>query len=325
MKELSGLEIAGFTKERHRQQVQKLRVRKIFPKLAIVKVLDDPVINTYVNLKKKYGEDIGVAVDIYTPSQKQVPELLKKLNEDESVSGIIVQLPLEDPSQTEEIVNLIDPKKDVDALGDPNAPWPTRLDGVQGEGEERTEMYKENTSNEYPQPSMQQSAKSTSSVAGSASRQAGATRGSWFEPATPTAILWLLAGNNIDLKDKKILLIGRGKLVGGPLETIFKNSNYDFDVADKESNNTQELAKNADVIIAAANAPAILMANMVKPGVVIVDAGTANEEGKTVGNAAADLYERDDITITPRKGGVGPLTVCALFENVIRAAGDAKS
>lgn len=267
MKLLSGLEIAGFTKERHRQQVQKLRRRKIFPKLAIIKVLDDPVINTYVNLKKKYGEDIGVEVDIYSPSQKDVPNLVKTLNTDESVSGIIVQLPLEDTSQTEEIVNIIDPTKDVDALG----------------------------------------------------------KVSLFEPATPTAILWLLAGNNIELKNKKVLLIGRGKLVGGPLEKILKSSNVDLDVADKDTTNTNELAKQADVIIAAANAPSILTADMVKPGVVIVDAGTANEEGKTVGNAAADLYERDDITITPRRGGVGPLTVCALFENVIRAASNAKN
>lgn len=267
MKVLSGLEIAGFTKERHRQQVQKLRGRKIFPKLAIVKVLDDPVINTYVNLKKRYGEDIGIAVDIYTPDQKDLPTLLKKLNDDGSVSGTIVQLPLDDPTQTEEIVNIIAPTKDVDALG----------------------------------------------------------KESKFEAATPTAILWLLAGNNVVLKDKKVLLIGRGKLVGGPLEKILKNSNIDLDVADKDTTNTNELAKQADVIIAAANAPSILTAAMVKPGVVIVDAGTSNEEGKTVGNAAADLYERDDITITPRRGGVGPLTVCALFENVIQAASNAKT
>lgn len=267
MKLLSGQEIAGFTKERHAQAVRKLRGRKIFPKLAIVKVLDDPVINTYVNLKKRYGEDIGIAVDIYSPSQKDVPNLLKTLNGDKTVHGIIVQLPLEDPSQTEAIVNLIDPSKDVDALG----------------------------------------------------------KDSKFEAATPTAILWLLAGNNVDLKDKKVLLIGRGKLVGGPLEKILKHSKVDLDVADKDTANTKELTQNADVIIAAANAPSILTADMVKSGVVIVDAGTANEEGKTVGNAAADLYERDDITITPRKGGVGPLTVCALFENVIRAASNVKN
>lgn len=262
MKLLSGSDLAEFIKQRHAQQVRKLRGAKIFPKLAIVKVKDDPVINTYVRLKKKYGTDIGVDVDIYTPAQKDVSSLLKKLNSDESVYGIIVQLPLIDPGETDKIVNLIAPEKDVDALG----------------------------------------------------------KNSILEAATPTAIMWLLAGHNVDLKDKKILLIGRGKLVGGPLEQILKNSGVDLDVADINTTNTKELARKADIIIAAANAPSILTADMVKQGVIIVDAGTANEEGKTVGNAAADLYERDDITITPRKGGVGPLTVCALFENVIRAA-----
>ena len=80
------------------------------------------------------------------------------------------------------------------------------------------------------------------------------------------------------------------------------------------------LSIEADVIITAAGSPAILYADMIKPGAIVVDAGTASEDGRTVGDLADDVYERDDITLTPRKGGVGPLTVCALFDNVIRAA-----
>ena len=59
---------------------------------------------------------------------------------------------------------------------------------------------------------------------------------------------------------------------------------------------------------------------MIKEGAVVVDAGVASEDGKTVGDVDDSLYERLDLTITPKKGGVGPLTVCALFENVITAA-----
>jgi methylenetetrahydrofolate dehydrogenase (NADP+)/methenyltetrahydrofolate cyclohydrolase len=59
---------------------------------------------------------------------------------------------------------------------------------------------------------------------------------------------------------------------------------------------------------------------MIKEGTVVVDAGVAAEQGKTVGDLAEDVYERDDLTLTPRKGGVGPLTICALFDNLIRAA-----
>jgi methylenetetrahydrofolate dehydrogenase (NADP+)/methenyltetrahydrofolate cyclohydrolase len=59
---------------------------------------------------------------------------------------------------------------------------------------------------------------------------------------------------------------------------------------------------------------------MLKSGAVVVDAGVASEDGKTVGDLHPTVYERDDLILTPTKGGVGPLTVCALFENVITAA-----
>ncbi|MEX1995640.1 MAG: bifunctional 5,10-methylenetetrahydrofolate dehydrogenase/5,10-methenyltetrahydrofolate cyclohydrolase, partial [Candidatus Saccharimonadales bacterium] len=175
---------------------------------------------------------------------------------------IIVQLPLTDISQTDEIVNQVAPSKDVDALGD------------------------------KPE----------------------------FEPATPMAIMWLLSGYNVDLKDKHVLLIGRGKLVGAPLEKILKASNIDVEVIDREIDNLAKCTQKADVIITATGSPAVLYPEMIKHGAVVVDAGTASESGKTVGDLSPDVYKRDDLTLTPKKGGVGPLTVCALFENVIRAA-----
>jgi methylenetetrahydrofolate dehydrogenase (NADP+)/methenyltetrahydrofolate cyclohydrolase len=263
VKLLQGTELAGFIKERQARAVRGLRqAHRVFPKLAIVQVKDDPVINTYVKLKKKYGADIQVDVEVHTPPQAGAAELLQKLNNDESVHGIIVQLPLTDPGQTEEIVNLVAPDKDVDALGSE----------------------------------------------------------ALFEPATPMAIMWLLAGYNIDLSGKKVLLVGRGKLVGAPLERILKQSDVDVSVADRGVGNLRELTLAADIIITATGSPSILYPDMIKSGAVVVDAGVASESGKTVGDLAPEIYERDDLTITPQKGGVGPLTVCALFENVITAA-----
>jgi methylenetetrahydrofolate dehydrogenase (NADP+)/methenyltetrahydrofolate cyclohydrolase len=141
-----------------------------------------------------------------------------------------------------------------------------------------------------------------------------------FDPATPMAILWLLAGYNIDLSTRKVLLIGRGKLVGAPLERMLKHSGIDVSVADRSTTDLKAAALEADVIITATGSPAILSSDMIKQGAVVVDAGVAGEGGKTVGDVAPDVYEREDLSITPTKGGVGPLTVCALFENVIRAA-----
>lgn len=265
IKLLNGSELAGYIKERHVKQVRSLKGAKISPKLAIVQVKDDPVIDVYVSLKKKYGSDVGIEVEVHKPTQSEAPDLIKNLNQDESVHGIIMQLPLTDPTQTEEIVNLVAPGKDVDALG----------------------------------------------------------KDATFEPATPNAILWLLAGHNINLAGKKVLLIGRGKLVGAPLEKIFKASGIEVVVIDGPTDRLAKITDESDVIIAAASTPGILNASMIRPGTVVVDAGVAGEDLQ--GNVTGDVYERDDIIITPKKGGVGPLTVCALFENVIRAANGSKS
>lgn len=263
MKLLNGSELAGFIKERQIHQVRGLRqAAGVAPKLAIIKVVNDPVIETYVKLKQRYGADILVDVDIHQVSQSEERALIKTLNEDDSVHGIIVQLPLEDPSQTEEIVNAVAVHKDVDGLA---------IDTL-------------------------------------------------FDPATPMAIMWLLAGYGIDLPGKKVVLVGRGKLVGAPLEKIFTNSGVDCTVIDRSTKNIAEVTKTADVIITATGSPALLNSAMIPENCIVIDAGVAVESGRKVGDLDPDVYERDDITITPVKGGVGPLTVCALFENVIRAA-----
>lgn len=263
MKILNGKELSEFIKERQAHQVRALRQAwHVQPKLAIVVTIDHPVINVYMRMKKKYGADILIDVDIHQVKQSEAAALIEQLNEDPTVHGIIVQLPLEDPTETDAIVDLVAPEKDVDALG---------KDAI-------------------------------------------------FDPATPMAIMWLLAGYNIDLQGKKVLLVGRGKLVGAPLERMFQNSGIDVSVADRKTEDLKTEALGADVIITATGSPAILYSDMIKQGAVVVDAGVAGEEGKTVGDLAEDVYQRDDLTLTPVKGGVGPLTVCALFENVIRAA-----
>jgi len=264
MKLLNGSELAGFIKERQARQVRALKTR---PKLAIILTIDHPAINIYIKMKQAYGDDIGIDVDIHRIKQAEAPEVIQKVNNDSSVSGIIVQLPLEDTTKTDEIVNLVAPEKDVDALG----------------------------------------------------------KNAKFDPATPMAILWLLNGYNVELAGKKILLVGRGKLVGAPLEKILKSSNYDVVVVDHNTKDLAAFTKDADIIITATGNPGILKASMIKENAVVLDAGVASEEGKTIGDLDPDVYERDDLTITPQKGGVGPLTVCALFENVIRATQNVQS
>ena len=101
---------------------------------------------------------------------------------------------------------------------------------------------------------------------------------------------------------------------------MLKSSGHQVEVIERGAKDLSQHTKNADVIITATGSPAILYSKMIKENAVVVDAGVASESGKTVGDLASEVYERDDLTITPAKGGVGPLTVCALFENVIQAA-----
>lgn len=265
MKILSGLELAGYIKERQAKQVRGLRQAwHIVPKLAIVQTKDDPVINNYVSLKKRYAADILAEVEQFLIPQDQAAETIKKLNNDPKVHGIIIQLPLADTSQTDELLNLVAPEKDVDALG----------------------------------------------------------KNAAFDPATAMAINWLLAGYNVQLQNKKIVLVGRGKLVGAPLAKMWQNSDLSVEVLDAKTPEAEFLQKvrGADVIVTGTGVPGLIKNDMIAPGAVVVDAGVATEGGKLVGDIADDVRARDDITITPPKGGVGPLTVTALFDNVIRAA-----
>jgi methylenetetrahydrofolate dehydrogenase (NADP+) / methenyltetrahydrofolate cyclohydrolase len=148
----------------------------------------------------------------------------------------------------------------------------------------------------------------------------GLGAGAYLEPATPMAINWLLAGYNVELRGKKILIVGQGRLVGRPLAKIWQDSGLDVTTLDKETEDISPYVKQADVIVTATGVPRLITSDMLRPDVVVVDAATASESGKLVGDVAEDVRERHDLTITPVVGGVGPLTVTALFENVIRAA-----
>jgi len=260
---LNGQELADFIKERQAHQVRGLIQHDcVKPKLAIIQTVDSPVVNTYVGLKRAYGTDILIEVDVHKILQNKALDLIAKLNNDVLVHGIIVQLPVEDPSQVDEILNAVKPEKDVDGL----------------------------------------------------------SREAILDPATPTAINWLLTGYDVDLQQKKIMIVGNGRLVGKPLARMWQKSGLNVEVLDSKTKNTNEKLHAADVIVTATGVPGLIKSEDIKTGAVVVDAGTADEHGRIVGDVAPDVRSRTDIVITPKTGGVGPLTVAALMDNVIRAA-----
>ena len=256
MKELNGRELADYVKARQAHQVKALRSRKKWAKLAIFYDNDSPVIAKYMSLKQRYGEDIGVAVDVIRLTASDAEEKLRAAAEDDTVTGIIVQLPLAECDM--KILDLIPLKKDVD--------------GLRGE----------------------------------------------TDTATAMAIHWLLTSYGVELPEKKIAIVGRGKLVGAPLERMWRESNYDVTVFTKGSN-LDELV-NYDVVVTATGVPGLIKSRMLKLGAVVVDAGTASEGGVIKGDLDDEARERDDLTLTPKIGGVGPLTVTMLFEHVLQAA-----
>lgn len=263
MRLLDGSELAGFIKERQAHQVRALKqAHHVFPKLAIIRTNSAPVVDTYMHLKQQYGSSIGVAVDVYAVEQAKALETIQALNTDPLVHGIIVQLPIPDPTQTNEILDAVTPEKDVDGL---------RSDAI-------------------------------------------------FDAPTPTSINWLLAGYNVELKGKKIVVVGQGRLVGKPLTRMWQNSGLEVHIADRHTEDLPALLRDADIIVSATGVPGLIASDNVKIGAVVVDAGVATDKNGLVGDVATDVRSRNDLTITPEKGGVGPLTVCALFDNVIRAA-----
>jgi methylenetetrahydrofolate dehydrogenase (NADP+)/methenyltetrahydrofolate cyclohydrolase len=100
---------------------------------------------------------------------------------------------------------------------------------------------------------------------------------------------------------------------------LWQKSGYHVQPVDKDTPNSAEIIKEADVVVSATGVPQLITAAKIKPNAVVVDAGVATDKNGLVGDVADDVRGLPDITITPIKGGVGPLTVCALFENVITA------
>lgn len=259
MKILNGAELAGFIKERQASEVRSLNKT---PALLIIRDSDNPVITKYVNLKKQYGEDIGVKViDFYAKNSAEIATKIQSANQDDKINGIILQLPIVEKDKTDELTVLIAPEKDVD--------------GLSGHGN--------------------------------------------YDSATATAILWLLAGYDIKLENAKIALVGRGKLVGAPLYKMFTASNYHVDLFHRGSDLTK--LNQYDIIITATGVPGLISDVHVKPGACLVDAGTASEKGILKGDVADEVRNRKDLAaITPKIGGVGPLTVTCLFDHVLQSA-----
>jgi len=142
----------------------------------------------------------------------------------------------------------------------------------------------------------------------------------YLEFPTAAAVMAILDSTNLDFKNKKFLVIGFGQLVGRPVSFLLKARGLDVEVARSKTENVTELMKNADVIVSAVGKAKLVRGESIKPGVVIVDAGTSESEGGIAGDVDFDSVQTIAAYVSPVPGGVGPVTVARLLYNVLMVA-----
>lgn len=254
------------------------------PKLAIIQVGDKEESNKYIKQKRLFAEKIGAQVEhIKFPediTEEKVCAEIQKLNADFLVHGIIVQLPLPAGLDKNIIIQSIDPVKDVDGLTSVN----TKLLWSNEKG---------------------------------------------HMPATARGIITLLDYYKIPIKGRKVVVVGRSDLVGKPVAIAFLNRDATVTICHKETSDIMSETKRADILVIAAGDPEFITKDFVREGQVVVDVGInvtksnhLHEEipdKKLVGDVK--YGEVSDIVdaISPVPGGVGPMTVLSLFQNLLDA------
>jgi methylenetetrahydrofolate dehydrogenase (NADP+)/methenyltetrahydrofolate cyclohydrolase len=138
-------------------------------------------------------------------------------------------------------------------------------------------------------------------------------------PPVAGAVYEILKSTNILITDKNILIVGNGKLVGEPVGMLFSRENISFSIIDKDTdfNERSEKLLNADIIISGVGIPYMIKPDMIKDGVILIDAGTSESSGKLAGDIDPSCAEKV-LFMTPVPGGVGPVTVVSLFKNLIQ-------
>lgn len=138
-------------------------------------------------------------------------------------------------------------------------------------------------------------------------------------PPVANAVQSVLEALSVDVANKKIVVAGHGRLVGEPVCSMFERMNIPFDVIDITTKEEERsgILRHADIIISGMGIPHAIKPDMVKSGVILIDAGTSEQEGKLVGDIDPACEQKATI-LTPVPGGIGPLTVISLFENLLK-------
>lgn len=142
-----------------------------------------------------------------------------------------------------------------------------------------------------------------------------------FAPCTPVGVMRMLKEYGIEVAGKHAVVIGRSNIVGRPMAELLLNANATITICHSKTENLAEIVKTADILVVAIGKPKFITADMIKEGAVVVDVGINRipDSKKIVGDVDFDNVKDRCSYITPVPGGVGPMTIMTLMENVIRA------
>ena len=284
-KTIDGTAIAKHIRDRLHAQIhdaQKTNSR-FKPSLKILQIGDRPDSSTYVRMKLKAAEEADIACElVHLSSEITEAELLleiTKFNNDPTVHGILVQLPLPKHISEHTVTSAVADEKDVDGFGAVNI--------------------------------------------GELAKRGGTP---YFIPCTPKGVMELLRASGVDLKGKEAVVLGRSDIVGSPVSYLLKNADATVTVCHSKTDDLPEVIRRADVLIAAIGKPHFVKGEWLKPGVVVIDVGTnyipdsTKKSGqRLVGDVDFESASEVASQITPVPGGVGPMTVAMLLQNVVES------
>ena len=138
-------------------------------------------------------------------------------------------------------------------------------------------------------------------------------------PCTASGIITLLEKYNIKIEGKDIVIIGRSMLVGTPLFYMLENKNATVTLAHSKTKNLAEKTKNADIIVCAVGHKNLITKNMIKENAIVIDVGINKDNNKICGDVNFDEIKDKASYITPVPGGIGPMTIATLAENILKA------
>ena len=272
---IDGKKLAKEIRENLKIKCEELKERGIEPKLAVILVGNDKPSQIYVKNKSKACEEIGIKFEEYlldeNITQKELINLIEKLNKDNTIHGILLQSPIPEQLDINEAFRKILPEKDVDGFN------PVNVGKL---------VLNQDT----------------------------------FVSCTPYGIMKMFEAYNIDLTGKNVTIIGRSNIVGKPLIQCCLNKNATVTICHSKTKELKEHTKKADILIVAIGKSKFITEYMVKKDAIVIDVGiNRDENGKLTGDVDFEKVKKKASFITPVPGGVGPMTIAMLMNNVLKA------